>query len=86
MAQKKFQLPSIYYRDFGPKHHESECVASLDYDELEQTLTIEFQQRGTYVYRNFPLDEWLLFNGAASRGEFFNLYIRNAGYEYERIG
>lgn len=80
-----FQLPSHYYKDYGRRAQESECVASLDYDEANQILTIEFNERGTYQYFNFPLDEWLLFNGAASRGTYFNLYIRNSGYEYERI-
>lgn len=85
MAKQPFRLPAHYYKDFGPKKYPSTCVASLDYDELEQILTIEFQERGTYIYRNFPLDEWLLFNGSSSRGEYFNLYIRNSAYEYERI-
>lgn len=64
---------------------DSKCVADISYDVETETLTIEFQQRGTYIYRNFPLDEYVDFETASSRGQYFNNYIRNSGYEYERI-
>jgi len=68
-----------------PKKTESECVSSLEYDIEEQQLTIHFMNRGSYVYYEFPPHEYMNFNQASSRGAYFNLYIRNAGYEYERI-
>ena len=69
-----------------PKKTESECVASVDYDPESEQLTIVFHARGTFVYYDFPIHAWVEFNGAGSRGTYFNLYIRDAGYEYERIG
>ncbi len=90
-ASRQFAAPAIRrkLKEFTPHNMESLCVASTEWiptDELSGELTINFQQRGTYKYFNFPVDEWLLFNNAASRGEYFNLYILDKGYSYERIG
>lgn len=68
-----------------PREQESECVASLSYDVENAQLTIHFNRRGSYTYFDFPPDEYANLNFAASRGKYFNLYIRDAGYEYERI-
>lgn len=65
---------------------ESECVANIDYDVESSDLTVEFQQRGTYVYHGVDLDTYTDFAQASSWGQYFNNYIRNAGYSYERIG
>jgi KTSC domain len=73
--------------EFSAHAHESECCAALTFvpeTALAGTLTVAFQKRGTYVYHEFPVDEWLLFNNAASRGTYFNLYVRDR-YSYERI-
>ena len=75
-------------KEFTPHHVDSECVATTNFTpetQLDGTLVITFQKRGTYKYYNFPVDEWLLFNNAASRGTYFNLYIKDRGYSYERI-
>jgi hypothetical protein len=64
---------------------ESECVASLAYDVTSNELTVEFNQRGTYKYSDVPLDEYANFQGADSKGAYFNLYIRDQ-YSYERVG
>ncbi len=63
----------------------SECVKDVQYDEFTGDLTIEFQERGTYVYHDFPLTEMAQFIGASSKGQYFNLYIREH-YSYERVG
>lgn len=63
---------------------ESRCVQSIDYDQVEGDLTIEFVERGTYKYHNFPLDEYVLFAGASSQGRYFNLYIRDK-YSYTKV-
>lgn len=64
--------------------NESTCVANVDYDLETETLTVEFQARGTYTYRDFPLNEYVDFTQAGSRGRFFNLYIRDR-YSYEKV-
>ena len=64
---------------------ESVCVANLDYDLPTETLTIEFQARGTYEYTQVPLDVYVDLSGAASQGKYFNLYIRDR-YNTRRVG
>ncbi len=90
-ANRQFNANTIKrkLKEFTPHNVESECVAATGWvptSEFEGELTIAFQHRGTYKYYNFPVDEWLLFNNASSRGTYFNLYIRDHGYSYERIG
>lgn len=72
-------------RGLIPKDTHSECVASTFYDEDSEVLTIEFVERGTYEYQDFPFDAWREFNNTGSRGTYFNANIRNAGYDYERV-
>ena len=71
-------------RQLEPRQHESECVRSLSYDPEREQMTVEFHKRGTYTY--FGVEPWAFaeFNGAGSRGTYFNLYVRDK-YEYERI-
>ena len=64
---------------------ESRVVQSVDYDPETEELTIEFVQRGTYKYKSVPLDTYVDLATAESQGRYFNLYIRNAGFQYERI-
>lgn len=69
-----------------PKPHPSECVRALEYDMEREELVIHFHKRGSYSYFNFPRWAFAEFNAAGSRGTYFNLYIRDAGYDFERIG
>jgi hypothetical protein len=71
-------------KKYGFKINDSTCVADVTYDLETESLTIEFQKRGTYKYSDVPLQDFLDFQSAASRGTYFNLYIRTA-YAYERI-
>jgi len=63
---------------------ESEAIASLEYDLENQQMTCVFHKRGTYVYYDMPPDVAADWNSAGSRGIYFNLYIRNSGYQFER--
>lgn len=78
-------LIAIRPSSLNPREQESEAIASLSYDLEHQQLEIVFNKRGTYVYYDFSPDEYQQLNFASSRGKYFNLYIRDAGYEYERI-
>ena len=63
----------------------SSAIATLEYDIESMQMKCVFNNRGTFVYYDFPPDvaaDWLT---AGSRGTYFNLYIRNSGYEYERV-
>ena len=64
---------------------QSECVADVSYNPETEEMTIEFVKRGTYVYKDVPLDTYVDFSTSGSQGKYFNNYIRNFGFEYERI-
>ena len=64
---------------------ESRCVSSLDYNLETQEMTCVFIERGTYKYWPVPLNVYVDFAQAESQGRYFNLYIRDAGFQYERI-
>ena len=67
----------------------SRCVRSLDFQLTDESgrgdLTVEFMARGTYIYHDVELDLYVDFATAGSQGQYFNLYIRDQGYSYERI-
>lgn len=71
--------------DVKPKQTKSSAIGNVDYDPEREQLMIEFVERGTFVYYDFPIHAWVEFNGAGSRGTYFNLYIRDHGYQYERV-
>lgn len=78
------------FKNLQPRPGESICIANAEWlpvseDILIGDLTIEFMQRGTYIYHEVPMDEYLNLAEAPSQGQYFNMYIRNAGYSYERI-
>lgn len=78
-----------------PLGSESRCVAKLDFEPLAEgalagDLIVTFVGPpeggvGVYKYMDVPLNVYVDFAGAASLGQYFNLYIRNQ-YAYERIG
>lgn len=75
LLQRKSEIPAGV---------ESRCVATYDYDLESNELTVVFQARGTYKYRNFPLAEFVDFANSFSLGQYFNLYIRDQ-YSFERL-
>lgn len=62
----------------------STCCASVRYDPVKSELTIEFQERGTYKYYHFSLDDFAEFESSSSRGQHFNRNIR-PNFSTERI-
>jgi len=72
-------------KQLTPRAHESDCVASLEYDPERFQMTVNFNKRGSYVY--FDVEPFLYaeFNEAASRGTYFNLYVRPFYTNFERI-
>ncbi len=63
----------------------SQCIYSLTYEEENQQLTIVFQERGTYLYYDVSIAEYLRLEAAGSQGLVFNNMIRDIKY-FERIG
>jgi hypothetical protein len=64
---------------------ESTCCNDVSYDPETGDMTVAFQKRGTYVYHDVSLDEYVDFASAGSQGTYFNLYIRPKFTNFERI-
>jgi len=75
----------IRQQDLLNREQSSEAIQTVTYNPETMVMEIVFNKRGTYAYLNVPPDVFADFNTAGSRGTYFNLYIRNSGYEYERI-
>jgi hypothetical protein len=60
-------------------------ILSLGYDSASETLEVEFRSGSIYQYYNVStaLNEQLMM--APSKGQFINLYIKNA-HPYSRVG
>jgi hypothetical protein len=80
-----YTLRRLLDKQKKPIEINSQCVENLDYSYENDTLTVHFHERGTYEYYHVPLPVFVDFSEAASKGQYFNLYIRNAGYSYSRI-
>ena len=63
----------------------SSNLISVGYDESAQTLEVEFANGTVYQYYNVGSDLYDQFMRSPSKGQFLNIYIRNA-YPYSRIG
>ena len=75
----------VKFKEFQKYQTESSCIADATYDPESEELVIEFKKRGTYKYFGVPLDEYVDLVTAASQGKYFNNYIREAGYSYQRL-
>jgi KTSC domain-containing protein len=78
-------LRQLLHFQFTHGKIESHCVADVSYNPETEQMTIAFQQRGTYVYSNVPIDDYVDFASAGSQGTYFNLYIRPKYTSYERV-
>jgi len=56
---------------------QSSTVRSIRYDDDARTLDIIFMSGKTYRYLNVPLEVYVDFIGAESKGEFFNDNIKD---------
>lgn len=63
----------------------SSNVVSVGYDEPSQTLEVEFLGGAVYQYYNVGEAIFEEFMKAPSKGQFLNVYIRNA-YAFSRVG
>ena len=62
----------------------SKNVASIGYDEANQTLEIGFLSGPVYQYYNVPSSLHQQMMQASSKGKFLHQYIKNA-YPYSRV-
>ena len=63
----------------------SSTISSIGYDAASETLEVEFSNGSIYQYFNVPsqLNDQMLMAG--SKGQFLNVYIKNA-YPFSRVG
>lgn len=64
----------------------SSSLKSVGYDEASSTLEVEFGHGGIYEYSNVPESRYSGLMSAASKGEYFDEYIKKGGYGYRKIG
>lgn len=56
----------------------SSNIISAGYDPTSETLEIEFKDGSVYQYYNVSEHLYEQFQSASSKGQFFNIYIKNA--------
>jgi KTSC domain len=62
----------------------STAIADIDYDHGREWLTVTFVSGRIYQYVDVPVEVAASFRSAASKGAFFNRYIRDR-YTYREI-
>lgn len=63
----------------------SSNIASIGYDDLNETLEVEFLNGSVYQYYNVVKNMHDQLMQTGSKGRFLNTYIKNA-YPYSRVG
>jgi len=63
----------------------SSNILSAGYDPASETLEIEFKDGSLYQYYNVGDHLYEQFTHAPSKGQFFNVYIKNA-VAFSRVG
>ena len=62
----------------------SSMIQSVGYDHTSSILEIEFRSGKVYRYLDVPQQTHIELMSAGSKGGYFEAYIKNAGYSYER--
>lgn len=63
----------------------SSNLSSVGYDVTSRTLEIAFHNGSLYQYSGVPLTVYQGLISAGSHGQYFDQYIKKAGYPYRRI-
>ncbi len=63
----------------------SSNLHSIGYDNMTNTLEIEFLHGGIYQYSNVPEHIYTGLVSASSHGSYFHNNIKLAGYSYKKI-
>ncbi len=64
---------------------QSRSLASVRYNPETSTLEIEFLNGSIYQYFGVPRDVYENLLNAASKGSYFDQYVRKAGYHYTKV-
>lgn len=68
------------------KYVSSSNLSSVGYDSSTNTLEIEFNSGGIYQYYGVPELKYIGLMSASSHGQYFDRYIKKAGYSYRKVG
>jgi len=66
-------------------HVVSSVITAVGYDELNSTLEIEFRNGAVYEYSGVAVNAYKALISAASKGQYFDNWIRNGPYSCRRI-
>ena len=64
---------------------DSSVIASMGYASDHQILQIEFRSGDIYNYLDVPVEEYVAFRSADSKGTYLNQVFKSRGYRYIRI-
>jgi len=65
---------------------ESSNIASVGYDPPSATLEVEFHNSGIYQYFGVPVHVYEELISAGSKGSYFYVNVKKAGYPYSKMG
>lgn len=63
----------------------SSSLASVGYDHFSGTLEIEFHDGAVYQYFNVPAYVYTGLMSMGSHGYYFQTFIKNGGYRYQKV-
>jgi hypothetical protein len=63
----------------------SSAIVSVGYDAESRTLEIEFTSGRVYQFFDVPESVAQALRAAPSQGAFFNLFVRNGGYDFKQV-
>ncbi len=63
----------------------SSNIAAIGYDTANRILEIAFHNGSIYQYFNVPAHIYEGLMRASSHGQYFDAYIKKAGYAYQRL-
>lgn len=64
---------------------ESSNLAEVGYDPDTNILEVAFKHGGVYRYFNVPSGVYTALMAAPSKGRYFDIHIKKAGYSFEKI-
>jgi hypothetical protein len=62
----------------------SNVILAMHYEPHQRELVVVFRGRGAYRYFDVPLEEWVAFRAAESKGTYLNEIFKSRGHRYER--
>lgn len=64
---------------------QSSNLAAVGYDASSKSLFVEFLSGGLYQYHSVPSNIHAGLMGASSHGQYFDQYVKKAGYRFTKI-